>query len=62
MKSDWTNLFLLATPIHKDVTEKLKISNPQLYKQVKKVLQKNKTERHLRGGIATQLKYKNLKP
>lgn len=44
--------------VHKDVTEKLKKVNPQLHKQVKKILEINKQERHIRGGIATRRKYK----
>jgi len=46
------------TAVHKDVTERLRHENPQLYKQVKKVLEKNKQERHIRGGMATKRKYK----
>ena len=45
--------------VHKDVTERLKKGNPILYRQVKKVLEKNKNERHIRGGLATKEKYKN---
>lgn len=44
--------------VHKDVTERLAHQNPQLYKQVKTVLEKNKQERHIRGGLATKQKYK----
>ncbi|MBR3300494.1 MAG: sporulation transcriptional regulator SpoIIID [Clostridia bacterium] len=44
--------------VHKDVTERLLKDDPILYKAVNKVLQKNKQERHLRGGMATKLKYK----
>lgn len=43
--------------VHKDVTERLPIINNQLYRQVKAVLEKNKQERHIRGGQATKLKY-----
>ena len=43
--------------VHKDVTERLKCFKPELYRQVAKVLQKNKNERHIRGGIATREKY-----
>ncbi len=46
--------------VHKDVTERLYYENPQLYRQVKAVLAKNKQERHIRGGMATRLKYKKL--
>ena len=44
--------------VHKDVTERLYYDNPQLYKSVKTVLEKNKQERHIRGGMATRRKYK----
>ena len=43
--------------IHKDVTERLEEINPTLAKEVKMVLDKNKSERHIRGGMATKLKY-----
>ncbi|MBO5320985.1 MAG: sporulation transcriptional regulator SpoIIID [Clostridia bacterium] len=43
--------------VHKDVTEKLRYINPNLYKQVKEVLEVNKQERHIRGGMATKRKY-----
>lgn len=43
--------------IHKDVTERLEEINPFLAKEVKMVLEKNKSERHIRGGMATKLKY-----
>lgn len=45
--------------IHKDVTERLKEINPNLAQEVKNVLDKNKSERHIRGGMATKLKYSN---
>ena len=44
--------------VHKDVTERLEKSDPQLYARVKSVLDKNKSERHIRGGMATKRKYK----
>lgn len=44
--------------VHKDVTERLKKQSPALFLQVKQVLQKNKEERHIRGGNATRKKYK----
>ena len=43
--------------VHKDLTEKLERLNFGLYEEVKKVLDKNKAERHLRGGEATRRKY-----
>ncbi len=47
--------------VHKDVTERLKKINPLIYAQVKEVLEQNKSERHIRGGIATKEKYARLK-
>ena len=44
--------------VHKDVTERLFNINRELYRQVDTVLQKNKSERHIRGGLATRRKYK----
>ena len=44
--------------VHKDVTQRLYKEQPQLYSEVKKVLEKNKSERHIRGGMATRRKYK----
>lgn len=45
--------------VHKDVTERLKKNNPQLYKNVKEILDINKKERHIRGGLATKQKYES---
>ena len=47
--------------VHKDVTERLIKDNPLLYRDVKVVLEKNKQERHIRGGLATKQKYKGIK-
>ncbi len=44
--------------VHKDVTERLFNINRELYRRVDEVLQKNKSERHIRGGLATRRKYK----
>ena len=44
--------------VHKDVTERLKEIDAQLYKDVRKVLNTNLSERHIRGGQATKNKYK----
>lgn len=43
--------------VHKDITQSLKQINKSLYLDVKSVLEKNKEERHLRGGEATKQKY-----
>ena len=44
--------------VHKDLSERLEHVNRLLYLQVKEVLELNKAERHIRGGIATRKKYK----
>ena len=44
--------------VHKDVTTVLKQENRSLYEEVKEILEKNKQERHLRGGEATKKKYR----
>lgn len=46
--------------VHKDVTERLKVSDPELWNNVKVVLERNKKERHIRGGLATRKKYKGM--
>lgn len=46
--------------VHKDITQILKKVNPLLYMEVQAVLEKNKNERHIRGGEATKNKYKNV--
>ncbi len=43
--------------VHKDVTERLPRINPQLAQEVKQVLERNKAERHIRGGEATRRKF-----
>lgn len=47
--------------VHKDVTERLLEINPGLAADVKAVLENNKAERHLRGGMATREKYQHAK-
>ena len=45
--------------VHKDVSDRLRVVNPQLYHQVRGVLEINKAQRHIRGGIATREKYRH---
>ena len=47
--------------VHKDVSERLKKINPILAREVRSILDENKAERHIRGGMATKLKYSHLK-
>ena len=44
--------------VHKDISERLPTFNRLLFEQVKEVLEENKAERHIRGGIATRKKYR----
>ena len=43
--------------VHKDIAERLKKINPSLAKDVRVILDENKAERHIRGGMATKRKY-----
>lgn len=55
------NVFQVSkSTVHKDMTERLPSLNKQLAKEVKNVLNQNKSERHLRGGEATRKKYKDM--
>ncbi len=47
--------------VHKDVSERLRYIDEDLYELVRKVLQLNLSERHIRGGIATKEKYTTLR-
>lgn len=44
--------------VHKDLSDRLAHYNRPLYLQVRKILEQNKAERHIRGGLATQAKYR----
>ena len=46
-----------VTSVHKDVSERLEKINPALARQVRVILDENKAERHIRGGMATKMKY-----
>ena len=46
--------------VHKDVSERLRTEDHELYLRVKDVLEKNKQERHIRGGLATKRKYAEI--
>lgn len=50
--------FLFVSALHKDLVERLPQFNRALYLQVKEVLEVNKAQRHIRGGIATRRKYR----
>lgn len=46
--------------VHKDVTDRLIQVNPELANEARKVLDVNKSERHIRGGLATKEKYLHM--
>lgn len=52
---------LSKSTVHKDLQCRLPRCNKYLYEQVRTVLEHNKSQRHIRGGIATQEKYRKLR-
>ena len=46
--------------VHKDLSERLPVYNRTLYLQVKEILEENKAQRHIRGGLATRRKYQGI--
>ena len=46
--------------VHKDLTERLRYLNPGLYREVRRLLDRNKAQRHIRGGQATRRKYRGV--
>ena len=51
------NFGFSKSTVHKDVTERLEQVNPALAAEARKVIDVNKSERHIRGGMATKEKY-----
>ena len=51
------NFGVSKSTVHKDVSERLLKINSSLAHEVRQILDENKDERHLRGGMATKLKY-----
>ena len=49
-----------VTSVHKDLSERILKINPILAAEVREILDENKSERHLRGGMATKLKYSKI--
>lgn len=47
--------------VHKDLSQRLSRYNPSLYAQVRLILDENKAQRHIRGGMATREKYRNTR-
>ena len=58
VRSAATQFGISKSTVHKDLTERLPRLDPALYKQVRQLLDLNKAERHIRGGLATRRKYK----
>ena len=54
------NFGISKSTVHKDVTERLVQVNPTLAAQARKVIDVNKSERHIRGGLATKEKYAHM--
>lgn len=57
VRSAATKFGISKSTVHKDLTDRLPRVNPALYKQVRQLLDINKAERHIRGGLATRKKY-----
>ncbi|UMZ75095.1 sporulation transcriptional regulator SpoIIID [Natranaerofaba carboxydovora] len=51
------NFGVSKSTVHKDITERLPQINPERANEIKKILNQNKAERHIRGGEATRQKY-----
>ena len=54
------NFGISKSTVHKDVTERLEQINPALAAEARKVIDVNKSERHIRGGLATRKKYAHI--
>lgn len=50
-----------VTSVHKDLSERILKINPALAAEVRLILDENKAERHIRGGMATKMKYSHMK-
>ena len=57
VRSAATHFGISKSTVHKDLTFRLRYTNPSLFGLVKEVLEINKSQRHLRGGEATRKKY-----
>ncbi|MBQ9931387.1 MAG: sporulation transcriptional regulator SpoIIID [Firmicutes bacterium] len=57
VRSAATKFRISKSTVHKDITERLAEINPAMAQEVKSVLENNKAERHIRGGMATKEKY-----
>ena len=59
VRSAATHFGISKSTVHKDLSQRLKYINGALYAQVRQVLDLNKQERHIRGGMATKRKYES---
>ncbi len=55
------NFGISKSTVHQDITARLGKVDPELHRQVREVLERNKQERHIRGGLATKRKYMAIK-
>ena len=60
VRSTAKHYHISKSTVHKDISQRLEHYNPVLYEQVRKILDQNKRERHIRGGMATRKKYKGI--
>ncbi len=60
VRSAAKHFHISKSTVHKDISQRLPRCNPALYSQVRQVLERNKQERHIRGGLATRRKYKGI--
>ena len=58
VRSTAKHFHISKSTVHKDISQRLEHYNPPLFIQVRQILDKNKQERHIRGGMATRKKYK----
>ena len=58
IRSTATHFGISKSTVHKDLSQRLPHCNKRLYNQVRNILDVNKAQRHIRGGIATREKYK----
>ena len=59
VRSAASHFGISKSTVHKDLQLRLSMCNRSLYLQVRQVLDKNKQERHIRGGLATKNKYRS---
>lgn len=60
VRSAANHFAISKSTVHKDLSIRLPKADPQLYKQVRELMERNKQERHIRGGLATREKYRKL--